>query len=232
MSRPITPDWILEGPLDIEYKTYKFLQRVKELEDKIPSYLMSALWEIDDTLDYLYRYDAIKQVPMVPSIEFMGLPWEDLELVFTSEEELDTNHIVDAIYEDAIDKFENLHEQCRQEWRHIEAGLECSYIGSKKHFLSGGFVFITTPDSKLHIYYFNKPSKNFNFSWKDFKMQHITTKDFEENDYYKTLEELDSTKSDRILIKANLKSHTKIDGHAITVVNSVIFAMLHRDYAF
>ena len=63
-------------------------------------------------------------------------------------------------------------------------------------------------------------------------MQHIATKEYEEQDYFKTLEELDGSQSDRILIKANLNSHTKIDGHAITVINSVIFAMLHRDYAF
>lgn len=232
MSKLTTPKWIEEGPLDLEYKTYKFLQRVKDLKEAIPHSLMSSLWEIDDTLDYLYRYDAVKQVPMVPSIEFMGFPWEDLELVFTTEEEMETNHIIDSIYEDAIDKFESLHNQCRKEWREIEGGLSCSYIGNKKHFLSGGFVFITTPDSNLHVYFFNKPSKNFNFSWKDFKMQHIATKTYEEKDYFKTLEELDTAQSDRILIKADLKTHTKIDGHAITVINSAIFGMLHRDYAF
>ena len=135
MSKLTTPKWIEEGPLDLEYKTYKFLQRVKELKEEIPTSLMSALWEIDDTLDYLYRYDAIKQVPMVPSIEFMGFPWEDLELVFTTEEELETNHIIDSIYEQAIDEFEQLHSACRNEWRSIEEGLSCSYIGNKKHFL-------------------------------------------------------------------------------------------------
>jgi len=232
MSKLTTPKWIEEGPMDLEYKTYKLLQRVKELNALIPHSLMSALWEIDDTLDYLYRYDAIKQTAAVPSIEFMGMPWEDLEMVFTTQEELDTNDIVDRIYEDAIDKFEELHNKCRHEWRDIEAGLKCSYIGTKRHFLSGGFVFISTPDNKLHIYFFNKPSKNFNFSWKDFKMQHIATKQYDEADYFKTLEELNDAKSDRILIKATLDTHTKIDGHAITVINSTIFTMLHRDYAF
>lgn len=232
MSKLIIPKWIEEGPKDLEYKTYKFLQRVNELENMIPHSLMSTLWEIDDTLDYLYRYDAVKQTAIVPSIEFMGFPWEDLELVFTTQEELDTDEIVDAIYEDAIDKFESLHEMCRKEWRAIEDGLGCSYIGDKKYFLSGGFVFITTPDSKMHIYFFNKPSKNYMMSWKDFKMQHIKTQTYNQEDYIKTLEELQDKKSDRILIKADLKNHTKLEGHAITVVNSMVFSLLHRDYAF
>ena len=232
MSKLITPKWIEEGPKDLEYKTYKFLQRVKELDEMIPHSLMSSLWEIDDTLDYLYRYDAVKQTATVPSIEFMGFPFEDLELVFTSQDELDTDEIVDAIYEQAIDKFEVLHEKCRKEWRQIESGLSCSYIGDKKYFLSGGFVFITPPDSKMHIYFFNKPSKNYMMSWKDFKMQHIKTQTYNKDEYIKTLEELHDKKSDRILIKADLKNDTKLEGHAITVVNSMVFSLLHRDYAF
>jgi hypothetical protein len=232
MSKLTTPKWIEDGPLDLEYKTYKFLQRVSELDKLIDINLMSALWEIDDTLDYLYRYDAIKQTDLVPSIEFMGFPMDNLELVFTTEEELETNDIVDSIYEEGIDKFEALHSKCRNEWRSIESGLECSYLGDRKHFLSGGFVFISTPDNKLHVYFFNKPSKNFKQSWKDFKMEHITTKEYNKEEYFKTLEELSEAKSDRILIKVNLKTHTNVPGHAITVVNSVIFNMLHRDYAF
>ncbi len=232
MNKVQTPEWITKGPHDIEYKTYKFLQRVKELDEMISNSLMSALWEIDDTLDYLYRYDAVKQTTIVPSIEFMGFPWDDLELVFTSKEELETDEIVDAIYEDAIDKFEDLHNKCRQEWRDIESGLNCSYIGDKKYFLSGGFVFLTTPDSKLHVYFFNKPSKNYMMTWKDFKMQHIKTVEYEDDAYFKILEELTEKKSDRILIKADLKTHTNLMGHAITVVNSAVFSLLHRDYAF
>lgn len=232
MSKLITPKWIEQGPNDVEYKTYKFLQRVKELDQLIDHSLMSALWEIDDTLDYLYRYDAVKQTTTVPSIEFMGFPWEDIELVFTSKEELETDIIVDAIYEEAIDKFEELHDKCRKEWRYIEKGLKCSYIGDRRYFLSGGFVFITTPDSKLHIYFFNKPSRNWSMSWKDFKMQHIKTETYNEDEYFKTLEELSEKKSDRILIKADLKNHTKLEGHAITVINSTVFSLLRRDYAF
>jgi hypothetical protein len=94
MSKLTTPKWIEDGPLDLEYKTYKFLQRVSELDKLIDINLMSALWEIDDTLDYLYRYDAIKQTDLVPSIEFMGFPMDNLELVFTLKRSR-TNDIVD-----------------------------------------------------------------------------------------------------------------------------------------
>ena len=57
MNKLTTPKWIEEGPLDLEYKTYKFLQRVAELDKLIDVNLMSALWEIDDTLDYIEDID-------------------------------------------------------------------------------------------------------------------------------------------------------------------------------
>lgn len=233
MSKLKTPEWVERGPLDLEYKTYKMLQRFSELKRNVHTNLMKCLYEIDDTLDYLYRYDAQKATESTPVFpELMGLPFQDLELVFTSKEELETNDILDKLCPQAIDKFEELHTKCREIWREIEGKLKVSYIGNKKYFLSGGFVFITTPDDMLHIYFFNKPSKNFLMSWKDFKMQHIKSEKYSEHEYFKRLEELGDKKSDKILIKANLDLDTNVDGHAITVVNNMVFSLLHRDYAF
>jgi len=233
MSKLKTPEWVERGPLDLEYKTYKMLQRVGELDSSIETHLLKSLYEIDDTLDYLYRYDAQKATEVEPVFpEFMGLPFQDLELVFSSQEELETNDILDKLCPKAIDKFEELHKKCRETWREIEKNLSVSYIGNKKYFLSGGFVFITTPDDMLHIYYFNKPSKNFLMSWKDFKMQHIKSEKYSEHNYFKKLEELGDKKSDKILIRVKLDLDTNVDGHAITVINNMVFSLLHRDYAF
>jgi hypothetical protein len=59
MNKYKVPRWIEEGPMDLEYKTFKMLASVKALELKLAEgLLMDCLWEIDDTLDYLYRYDA------------------------------------------------------------------------------------------------------------------------------------------------------------------------------
>jgi hypothetical protein len=210
------------------------LSRYKELLYTLrEGKLMDVLWEIDDTLDYLYRYDAQQVTGQTPAeYEFMGLDWEDLELVFTSKEELESNDIIDKLCGDAIDKFEELHSKCRETWRSIESNIKYSYIGDRKYFLSDGFVFITTPDNKLHIYYFNKPTKHYQMSWKDFKMQHIKTEDWNKDTYIARLEEISEKKSDKILIKVALEKDTKIENHAMAVINYCIFSLLHRDYAF
>lgn len=234
MNKYKVPRWIEEGPMDLEYKTFKMLASVKALELKLAEgLLMDCLWEIDDTLDYLYRYDAQQVTRVKPhEYEIMGLQWEDLELVFTTEEELETNTVLDKLVSDAIDRFEELHSKCREVWRDIEDNIKYSYIGDRKYFLSDGFVFIKTADNKLHIYYFTKPTKTFKMHWKDFKMQHIKTESWDEVTYFKRLEEISAKKSGKILIKVNLENHTKIENHAMAVINYCVFSLLRKDYTF
>jgi hypothetical protein len=234
MSKYKIPKWIEEGPMDLEYKTLKMMARVKHLRQSlIRGGLMKVLIEVDDTLDYLYRYDAQQVTRVKPhEYEVMGLQWEDLEMVFTTAEELETNAVLDTLVNDSIDKFEELHGLCREAWREIEDNIKYSYIGDRKYFLSDGFVFIKTADNKLHIYYFTKPTKTFKMHWKDFKMQHIKTEDWDEDTYFARLEEIASKKSGKILIKVNLEKETEVENHAMAVINYCVFSLLRKDYTF
>lgn len=234
MSKYKIPDWIEEGPMDLEYKTLKMLARVKELKMRLlRGHLMRVLVEVDDTLDYLYRYDAQQVTSVKPAeYEVMGLQWEDLEMVFTTAEELETNAILDKVVNEAIDKFEELHGKCREAWREIEDNIKYSYIGDRKYFLSDGFVFIKTADDKLHIYYFTKPAQSFKMHWKDFRMQHIKTEKWDEDTYFARLEEISSKKSGKILIKVNLEKETEVENHAMAVINYCVFSLLRKDYTF
>ena len=233
MSKYKIPVWIEEGPMDLEYKTLKMMARVKHLRLNLLSGLQEVLLEVDDTLDYLYRYDAQQITRVKPhEYEVMGLQWEDLEMVFTTEEEIETNAILDKLVEESIDKFEDLHSKCREAWRQIEDAIKYSYIGDRKYFLSDGFVFIRTADDNLHIYYFTKPTKTFKMHWKDFKMQHIKTEKWDENTYFARLEEIANKKSGKILIKVNLEKETKVANHAMAVINYCVFSLLRKDYTF
>jgi|TARA_B110000908_G_C10261945_1_gene460002 hypothetical protein len=234
MSKQIIPKWIEEGPMDLEYKNLKMLACIKKLKRKLlTGELLDVLYEVDDTLDYLYRYDAQQITRNEPTeYEVMGLQWEDLEMVFTTEEELITNDILDVLVESAIDKFEELHATCRETWRDIEDNIMYSYIGDRKYFLSDGFVFIKTADNKLHLYYFTKPTKAFNMHWKDFKMQHIKSEEWNDDTYFARLEEISGKKSSKILIKVNLNNQTKVENHAMAVINYCIFSLLRKDYTF
>jgi hypothetical protein len=229
------PEWIEKGPNDAEYKTYKMLGVISDLKKKLETgNLMEVLFTVDDTLDYLYRYDAIRITsdPDTTKEIIGGFDFPDLELVFSTKEEMDTNVIMDSIIDEAIDKFEDLYSDCREIWRTIEDGLTCNYVPSKPYFLNDGFVFIKTPNNLLHIYHFTKPSKYFTQDWRTFKMEHLATEKWSQEDYFIRIEEILSKKSDKIIFKIESKTETILENNALTVINQMIFSMLHRDYSF
>jgi len=231
-----TPEWVKSGPHDLEYKTYKMLGRVEQLKQQLlDNNLMGTLYEVDDTLDYLYKYDAIKVTSTDQHVEnmiSMGFEWDNLELVFSTEEQIEGNEILDQLCDRSIDEFENLHSLCREEWRKIEENLTYNYVTEKKYFLNDGFVFIKTPDNLMHIYHFSKPAKYFTQTWKDFKLLHIKTEAWHEKDYFKRLEEILNKKSDKIVFKVECKNDVILENNAIGVISNIIFSRLHKDYSF
>jgi len=230
-----TPSWITDGPHDAEYRTYKLRGAVSGIKEKLGSgNLMDALFEIDSTLDYLYKYDAVQmtQDPNPVSQIISGFDIPDLELVFTTEEELENDDVLDLLLDEALDSYEDLHSICRKQWRIIEDGLTCGYIPKKPYFLNDGFVFIKTPDNKMHIYHFVKPNKYFTYDWKQFKLSHMCTKEWTKESYISSVEEIVSKESDKIIIKMDCTTETILENNALCVINQKIFSMLHRDYSF
>ena len=229
------PKWFNEGPNDIEYRTYKLKSAVSNIKATLESgELIPALFEIDDTLDYLYRYDAVKMTQNPNPIDQIvsGFEIPGLEIFFPEEEDLETDDVLDSILDEAIDEFEELHSMCRERWRLIEEGTSCVYVPSKKYFLNDGFVFIKTPDNMLHVYHFVKPNKYFTKDWKKFNMTHIQSEKWSEEVYFSRIEELISKDPDKIIIRTDCKTETILENNAIGVINQMIFSMLHRDYSF
>jgi hypothetical protein len=226
------PEWASKGPEDLEYRTYVMFAHVQSLKnDLLNNKLLAVLHEVDLTLDYLYRYDAVKMTEAETSMS--SGDWGPLSFVFSADDDfVEQSILMDQLVDSAIDKFEDLHSICREIWREIEVNLTSNYISDKKYFLSDGFVFLKTKNNKLLIYYFNKPIKNFTTTWKDFKLQHIKTQEWDQDDYFESLEEIVTKKSDKILIKSEITLDVEIEGHAMAVINSFIFSMLRRDYSF
>lgn len=229
------PDWAASGPADIEYRTYKLRGAISDLKKKLASgNLMEVLFEIDDALDYLYRYDAVKMTQDPNPINQIvgGFEFPELELVFSTEEEVETDQILDSILDEAIDTYEELHTMCREQWRIIEEGLTCSYIPQRPYFINDGFVFIKTPDDMLHIYHFIKPNKYALKDWKSFSMTHMQSEKWTNESYFKHLDEIISKGSEKIIFKVECKTDTILENNAICVINQKIFSTLSRDYSF
>jgi len=234
-SKNKIPSWLIGGPNDEEYRVYKLRGSISEVKKKIESNnLVEALFEIDDTLDYLYRYDAVQITHDPNPINQIvgGFDFPNLEMVFSSDEEMDTDEILDVLLDEAIDKYEDLHTICRDKWRIIEEGIKLNYVPVKPYFINDGFVFIKTPNNILHVYHFIKPNKYFTNDWKKFEMTHMYSEKWTNETYFSRIDELVSKDSEKIIIRVDCKTETILENNALAVINQKIFSMLHRDYSF
>lgn len=230
-----TPEWIANGPMDYEYKSYKMFSELERLEKDLDSGKMfEVLVQVDDTLDYLYRYDAEKLTSLedLTNYNLIGVDWQNFSLQFSQDPNINRDDIMDELCSLAIDKYEELHSKIRVVWRSIEDGIILHYIPNKSYFLSDGFAFIITPDNMLHTYYFCKPPKHFAFNWKDFKIEHIQTEKYTKEVYFKHVEELINAKTDKIIIKVECNNNVLIKGNAIGVIQHKIYSKLKEDYLF
>jgi len=233
MEKTYIPEWAIKGPLDFEYRHYKLLAEVAKLKGEIKEgQLTSTLKKVDDTLDYLYRYDAerIFASEDLSNFELTGINFSEFELEYTSRL-LEQDEIMDKLCEEAIQMFEDLHSSIRDIWREIELGVKIAYVPHRKYFLNDGFVFIITPDNKLHSYYFNKPSK-YVLVWKDFSLEHLSTDKYTNKRYIKQLEDINAAETDKIVLRVDCNNATMAGGFALEVIKSMIYTTLKKDYAF
>lgn len=235
MAKNFIPSWISEGPMDYEYKSYKLLSEVDRLKhDLAAGNMFNVLQEVDNTLDYLYAYDAekITQYEDLNNYDLVGIDWQNFQLMFDDAPIIKRDEVMDSICDLAIDKFEELHSDIRFIWRDIEEGIKCSYVPEKGYFLSDGFAFIVTPNNKLHTYYFHKPTKYVSNAWKDFKLEFMHSEDYTQESYIQHIEEIVKTGGNKIIFKVTSEKETRIEGNAIGVIQYMLYNKLRRDYAF
>jgi len=233
MKKIYIPDWAVEGPEDLEYRRYKMLAEVKSLKkDLLDSKLEKALNVVDSTLDFLYRYDAERIVKdeNLSNYELTGINLSDFSLEYTHKD-IEQDIIMDALCDEAIDLFEDLHTLIRDIWRKIEEGVNIAYVPSKKLLLNDGFVFIITSDNKIHSYYFTKPGK-YTTDWNSFKLEYLNTQKYSKKVYFKQLDEIMYEDTDKIVFKVSCNNLDQIEGHALTVIKSMLYIRLKKDYLF
>lgn len=235
-NKTIIPAWISEGPMDFEFKSYKMFSELEELSAQLASgKLFYVLNQVDETLDYLYKYDGDRLTGGngLADYELVGVDWENFNLQFVeSDETLERDAVLDELNDLAIDKFEALHAKIRTIWRDIESGVQINYVPRKPYFVASGFVFIITPDNIIHTYYFNKPTKYFTTSWKFFELQHMQSNKFTEELYFKQVEELVSNENDTIIFKVRCEKNIKVENNAIAIIQHKIYNRLKQDFSF
>lgn len=234
MKKTYIPKWAIDGPLDFEYRHYSLLAEVKRLKSKLNNNELSeTLKKVDDTLDYLYQYDAEQLYSSSnknSNFELTELNFAEFKLDSISKT-IEDSVIMDKLLDEAIQLFENIHSQIREVWRDIELGLHIVYIPSRRTLINDGFVFIISADNKLHSYFFNKPTK-YQTDWRSFKLEHISTVPYTKDVYIQYLEDIKDTETEKIIFKVKCLNSTKIKGFTLDVIMSNLYTMLKKDYFF
>ncbi len=233
MEKTYIPKWAIDGPLDFEYRHYNLLAEIARLKSELnEGKLSSTLKKVDDTLDYLYRYDAerILSSENFSNFDLTGINFSEFELEYTNNS-IEQDEILDILFDEAIQLFEELHSQIREIWREIELGIHIAYVPNRRYFINDGFVFIISADNKLHSYYFNKPTQ-YQIDWRSFKLEHLNTVEYTKEVYIQQLEDINAPETEKIIFKVECKSSTLIEGFALEVIKSMLYTTLKKDYSF
>ena len=225
-----TPEWAIKGPEDLEYRTYKMLSNASKIrKDLYAGLLWDALTLCDEILDFLYQYDA-EQILNSESIskKLTKVDWENLEVLYTTGEELDRG-ILDQLVDMAIIEFENVHAEIREYWRVLDRDIEVTVAGTKPYLIGDGFVFIQTPNNKVFIYSFSNPKGIIGMDWKKFKLNKVASRTGITKiiDFISEIKEKDEN---TLVYRVNVKNTIVLDNGLINVISSNVFMQLRKDY--
>ena len=228
------PEWAHSGPDDLEYRTYKMLSHCSKVRKSLQEgKLWDALKECDSVLDFMYHYDAERLLESDRlSAKLTHVSWENIELVYSTGEEMANQNILDDLVEQGIRLFEDLHSEIREYWRVLEKEITISQSGNRPYFICDGFVLVNTPNNKIHVYSFNNPGKDYNITWKNFKMEYIDSYEYEQEKILKFVSEIKDQEKDKIIYRAHVQNTVKLDEGLINVISSLIFMQLRKDYSF
>jgi hypothetical protein len=195
--------------------------------------LGGAMMECDTVLDFMYHYDAERMIAEdTLSRKLTEVSWENIEYMYTNGDEMVNQNILDELVDHGINVFENLHSEIREYWRVLEKEITISHSGNRPYLICDGFVLINTPDNKIHIYSFVNPSKNFNLTWKNFKLEFIDIHEYDQQKVFEFISQVRGGEKDKIMYRARVKNSVKLDKGLINVISSLIFMQLRKDYSF
>jgi len=227
------PDWATEGPEDFEYRRYRMLSHVSETRKKLKlGKLWESLQETDAALDFLYQYDAERYLieENTKSTQLTNVNWNNIESLYNTGSQIISHEIIDDLIDDAIDAYETLHSDIRENWRTIDQQMSIGHAGTKPYLITSGFVLIYTPDKKLHTYSFNNPKINNNIDWKGFTLYKISTQKYDKKSTIEYISEIKDKDSEKIIYNVHIKNVVMLDEGPINVIASNIFMQLRKDY--
>lgn len=232
MTKFEAPRWLIDGPPDEEYKTYRMLGDIDSIRTLLHDGNMEqALDRCETVLDYIYVYDAIRvpspinlYLPPHPEDEFAQELSEYTQPLGPMEDE----DLTLSLVKQAIEMYEDVHREIRERWRQIEESLQLTYLRKQPMIIKGGYIFAAT-GKYCTVFKFTKSSTRVD-DWTEFHMTEVDKVANRATEIKNWIEGLDEDLEMQALIKASCNSHTKMISELYTVLRSMIFFRIKKDY--
>ena len=149
--KTLSTDWITEGLIDVEYKTYVLL-----------AYLSGVKQEFDAQKIYPSFSDLVQQYQNVLAVKngrmqmkeafpktVTGADWENMKLQFSEKaQEHDFFSVMDEIIEYTLPRMKNQLDEGKELYHFVEKSLHISPVGLASLYPSEGYFFLMAPPKK------------------------------------------------------------------------------------
>ncbi len=149
--KSLNNDWITEGLIDVEYKTYLLLAYLAEVRSQF-----NAQKIYPGFTDLLHHYKNVLSVKSGRETmknafpkELTSADWESMKLEFESKEkDNDFFGVMDEIIEYSIPAMKQHLDEGTELYKHVEQNLRISEVGLSSPFVETGYFFLCAPPKK------------------------------------------------------------------------------------
>jgi len=232
--REFDQDWFISGPMDLEFKRYIMLAKLKRLSGFMQHGLIwPVIEELEYQLDFLYKFKYEKEtlddkMKVAKDIDFVNF-----RIIYEVPKDpiSDNMQVMHDLANEAIIKFEDLYMDARLAWREIEPQLKISWIPEKKTSLADGYVAIIHNRTTIYFYSFKKPTK-LGSDWRTFEINLIKEEDFNPTKLTEFHKEINKTNPNVLFARIDYNISYPFFDAIMPVAKSILYSSLMKDFIF
>jgi len=149
--KSLTNDWITEGLIDVEYKTYLLLAYLSEVKDEF-----NAKKIYPGFSDLFKHYQNVLSVKSGRETMKNAFPkslnsadWETMKLDYVEKvKDNDFFEVMDEIIEYSLPAMKQHLDEGKELYKHVEENLRISEVGLSSPYIENGYFFLFAPPKK------------------------------------------------------------------------------------
>jgi hypothetical protein len=232
--REFDRDWFVSGPMDLEFKRYIMLAKLKRLSGFLQHGLIwPVIEELEFQLDFLYRFKYEKEslddkMKVAKDIDFVNF-----QIIYEVPKDplSESMQVMHDLANEAIIKFEDLYMDARLTWREVESQLKLTWIPEKKSSLADGYVAIIHNRNTIYFYSFKKPAK-LGSDWRSFNIDLVKEVPFDPTELTEFHKEVSKTNEKVLFARIDYTTSYPFLDAVMPVAKSVLYSSLMKDFTF